>query len=235
MKKKKILIITPVEPFPSSLETIISPLDFLNEDYSFHLIDSLSIMKDSSNEEYYSRWEQELIRYLPNYDAFFGFSFGGVILQQCFSLFTQINKPIILFSTPTFADDSLTKRLGKVISLCKENKLDEALHALYKEVYYPNEMPPQAYESINTIAAIERLIFGLSRVLGTDSTAILKENEVNHLHLIGEQSHLVNKDNVIAPRIGTLICVPEAGMRMLKDNLPFCKKALLETLNSGTK
>ena len=235
MTKKKILVLPPDTPHPSYIESVMSPLSFLEADYILDSIDSLTFMEDIPNDAFYHRWEQELIKYIPHYDAFFGFSFGGVILQQCFSLFTDLNKPIVLFSTPTFADTSLKEKLGAVISLCKENKVDEALHTLYKHVYYPNQILPQSHESCNNIHAAKRVIFGLSRVLETNATPLLKENKVNHLHLIGDLSHLVNKDNVVAPQNGTLISVPEAGMRMLRDNLPFCKKAILETLTSETR
>ena len=232
MQKKKILVIPSDTPHPSYIESIISPLSFLNDHFSIHPIDSLTIMEEYSNEAFYHRWEQELTKHIPHYDAFFGFSFGGVILQQCFSLFTQINKPIVLFSTPSFADAALSEKLSEVIALCKENKVDDALHALYKHVYYPNSIPPQPHPSFNNETAAKRVIFGLSRVLETNSISLLQENQVNHLHLIGELSQLVNKNNVVAAQNGNLLTVPGAGMRMLRDNLPFCKQAILEALNS---
>jgi hypothetical protein len=234
MQKKKILIITPVQHSPSYIEPILKPLSFLDDQYSFHPIDSLAQMKDIPNKEYYHYWEQELTQHIPHYDAFFGFSFGGVIIQQCLPLFASAHKPIVLFSTPTFADQSLAKKLGKVIDFCKEGKMVEALFSLYEHVYYPNKIPPQETQPFEPVMAAKRMIFGLTRVLETDSTSALEENQVNHLHLIGELSDLVNKGNVIAPSKGTLLSVPGAGMRMLRDNLPFCKKVILEALNSET-
>lgn len=232
MKKKKILIITPVSPHPSDTHSILSPLAFLEEEYTLHPIDSLSIMNDKlSKEAYYRLWEQKLAPEIPYYDAFFGFSFGGIILQQCFSLFASINKPIILFSAPTFADKTLYQKLGEVISLCKENKLKEAMSSLYQNVYYPNHIPPEAHQIIDKKTATERMIFGLNQVLETDSRQILKNSKINHLHLIGELSHLVNAQNVVAPNIGRLLNVPGAGMRIFLDNPSFCKQAILETLN----
>lgn len=234
MPKKKILIIPSDTPDPSYIDTIVSPLAFLENEYSLHPIDSLSIMDELSNEQFYALWKEKLSHYIPNYDAFFGFSFGGVILQQCFSLFTHLNKPIVLFSAPSFADKTLDQKLNEVISLCKEHKVKEALQALYQHVYYPNEIPQQSHQFADNELAAKRVIYGLARVLETDSTAIIKENRVNHLHLIGELSHLVNKDNVLPPHQGRLISVPEAGMRILRDNLPFCKQVILETLNGAS-
>lgn len=234
MQKKKIITIGPVSAQPEDIASIANTLSFLDEDYTIDYLDSLSIMQNVPNKAYYQLWEQKLAPYIDNYDAFFGFSFGGVIIQQCFSLFAKVHKPIILFSTPTFADNTLTEKLGKVISLCQEKKLEEALYALYQPVFYPNKMPP-----LLTVAppykkqAYERLIFGLTRVLNTDATAILQENKVAHLHLIGDNSNLVNSKNVIAPNNGRLIIVPHSSMRMLQDNRLFCQKIILEALNNA--
>lgn len=234
MQKKKILVLTPDTPDPSYIESVVTPLDFLNEEYTIHPLDSLSIMDNVSKDNYYRLWAQELTKHLPHYDAFFGFSFGGVILQQCFPVFAKVSKPIILFSTPTFADKALAKKLGQVISFCERHEVYEGLESLYQYVYHPNPIPLQSHKPLNIELAAKRVIFGLSRVLETDSTSVLLENEVKHMHLIGEKSQLVNKENVIAPRNGTLLRVPNAGMRMLRDNPSFCRKAILEILNSET-
>ncbi len=232
MTHKKILLIPPDTPDPSYIDTVVSPLSFLAAEYSIHPIDSLSLMDDVPLTTYYELWKDKLRACIPHYDAFFGFSLGGVILQQCFSLFTAIKKPIILFSTPSFVNDALAKKLNEVISLCKTNQLDNALQQLYQYVYYPNQIPTQPARILNPDNAAQRVIYGLNRVLETDSTPILKENTVNHLHLIGTHSRLVNQDNVIAPKTGTLLKVPDAGMRMLRDNPAYCQKAVLEALNS---
>ncbi|WP_298627537.1 alpha/beta hydrolase [uncultured Legionella sp.] len=232
MAKKKIMVLTPDTPDPSYIESVISPLSFLEDEYTIHPIDSLSIMDDVSKTDYYRLWEKKLRSDLPHYDAFFGFSFGGVILQQCFSLFNDLNKPVVLFSTPSCADSTLANKLEEVIALCTRNQVDQALHTLYQYVYYPNEIPLQPAHSFNHEHAAKRVIYGLARVLETDSTPILKTNTNKHLHLIGEQSHLVNKDNVIKPNTGTLLKVPEAGMRMLRDNPQYCQKAIREALNA---
>lgn len=231
MPKKKILIIAPVTPHKSEIKLIASTLAFLNHDYILDFIDPLSIMNDLPLEEYYRLWEQQLKQSIADYDVFFGFSFGGVILQQCFSLFLPLKKPIILFSTPTLADKTLKDTLGKVIHLCQSNQLEKALQTLYQTVYFPNEMPNMVYKNSEESAAKERLVFGLNKVLETNSTESVTQSELNHLHLIGELSQLVNQDNVLPPKCGKLITVPGAGMRILQDNPIFCERVILETLN----
>lgn len=230
MLKKKILSIGPVSAQSADNNLIANSLSFLDKHYDIDYLDSLSIMEDVPNTEYYQLWKEKLAPYVTIYDAFFGFSFGGIIIQQCFTLFNQVHKPIILFSTPTFADPELREKLTRVLSLCQEDKLIEALTALYQPVFYPNEMPELSIDMSNKTQACQRLNFGLTRVLNTDSTEILKKNTVQHLHLIGEYSHLVNRANVLKAKNGRLIIVPKASMRMLHDQLPFCQKVILEAL-----
>ncbi len=61
---------------------------------------------------------------------------------------------------------------------------------------------------------------------------VVNNTKVDHLHLIGECSNLVNNENVVAPKTGCLVQVPQAGMRVLQDNLPFCQKIIIERLRS---
>jgi len=230
MPTKKILAIAPVLPQASDIESIAKTVSFLHDEYQVDFLDPLMIMQQVSNDDYYQLWKNELGKRVANYDGFLGFSFGGVIVQQCFSLFSTINKPIILVSTPTRADAILAKKLGNVVNRCKENRVNEALELLYSDVFYPNSAPVQAAETGNTTIAINRLLFGLTRVLETDSSKIVEESLVNYLHLIGEHSQLVNRNNVLAPNDGRLLIVPKAGMRVLEDNPSFCQQLIMESL-----
>lgn len=233
MQKKKILVIGPVSAHPEDMASIAKTLTFLTEDYAIDYLDSLSIMEELPNAAYYKLWEQKLATCLNDYDAFFGFAFGGVVIQQCFSLFRSLKKPIILFSAPSFADGPLNQKLGLVVHLCEEDKLEEALQALYEPVFYPNPMPPQSTINLNRDQAYKRLIFGLNRVLQTDSRPILQTNQVPHLHLVGEYSNLVNNKNVIAAANGQLVTVPHSSMRVLQDNPTYCQKIILEVLSGS--
>ncbi len=230
----KILTLGPVSAQPEDIQSIAASLSFLKNHFHIDYLDSLSIMKELPNKEYYGLWKEKLANKINSYDAFFGFSFGGIILQQCFSLFEQFSKPIILFSTPTFANPDLIKKLGNVITLCEENQLEKALRALYEPVFYPNPIPESMIipSPINqSQQAIKRLIFGLKRVLETDSRKALKAHPVDHLHFIGEYSNLVNNNNVWEAPHGRLVVVPKASMRVLQDNPAYCQKIILEALS----
>ena len=229
--KKNILVIAPVMPQSEDIELFAQALGFLTPFYDLDFIDPLSLVDISlDSSAYYSAWQNELATRLKAYDAFIGFSFGGVILQQCFALFENQSRPIILISTPTFSDHALSQKLGKVIALCEQAQMNEALNTLYTHVFYPNPLPMNACIP-NQKEAAHRLILGLKRVLNTDSSCILKTSSVRYLHLIGEQSDLVNVRNVNVENNGLRLIVPNAGMRVLQDNLVFCERAIMDKLS----
>ena len=47
---------------------------------------------------------------------------------------------------------------------------------------------------------------------------------------MGEASQLVNVKNVVMAKTGSLLLVPNAGMRVLQSNRLFCERAILERL-----
>jgi hypothetical protein len=216
-------------PEETGMEEIAKSLRFLQKEYLIELLDPLSEPENLSLERYYQHWGQKLTTYLPRFDAFWGFSFGGIILQHCFPVFSAAKKPVILCSTPSFIDESLGQKLARVITLCKEGNLSLAMDALYQTVYFPNDAPV-SYSIKDPSRAMARLITGLQYVLDTDSRAILKNTDVDHLHLLGECSNLVNLANVCMPRTGKMLTVPGAGMRMLQDNPSFCEQVVWDYL-----
>ena len=229
--KKNILAIAPIMPKQSEIELFSSTLAFLKPHCEIDFIDPLVIIDiNVENRPYYLAWQQYLADQLQKYEGFIGFSFGGVILQQCFPLFENKHIPMVLFSTPTFADNALKNKLGEVIHLCENNQVEQALDVLYTDVYYPNNHPFSGWDDINLVESSERLIKGLKRVLDTDSRHLLKTTTVNHIHLIGARSDLVNTQNVIPPKSGQLMIVPNAGMRVLQDNAVFCKQVIMDEL-----
>ena len=234
--KKNILVIAPIMPQRSEIESFANTLAFLLPHYNLNVIDPLEIIDISlKNHDYYLAWQHYLSHPHQPYDALIGFSFGGVILQQCFSLFEHQPIPIILFSTPSFADQTLIQTLQQVISLCENNQLEQALDVLYTAVYHPNPSRLQRLKTLNPTEAADRLINGLNRILATNATRLLKTNTVPHLHFIGEQSNLVNFQNVVAPNVGKLLRVPQAGMRVLEDNLLFCQPIMMNELGCGNE
>jgi hypothetical protein len=228
---KKIVVILPDLPQKSYLKPIADSLSFLAEDYQFDYIDPCELSFARDCEVFYEDCRHWLKNVMTDYSAFFGFSFGGAILQQCFPLFKQNDKPIILFSAPGVVDKSLRDKLSQTIKLCEEQRLNDALTALYKHVFFPSEDAPTAFVVDDEKEATKRILFGLQHVLETDASIVLQNTDVNYLHFIGEHSQLVNHKNVAMGQRGRLIQVPNAGMRVLQNNLAFCKDIILEALD----
>ncbi|MDX1838577.1 hypothetical protein DIZ81_11465 [Legionella taurinensis] len=230
MAQKRLFILAPVMPQSADITGMAESLSFLAPHYQLDWHDPLAEMDITlPNDVYYHHWQEKLLGLLPHYAGFIGFSFGGVILQQCLPLL--VKKQLILFSTPTFADTPLTEKLSRVIDLCRQHQLIAALENLYRDVYFPNSLPVTEWDIRDAAQAEHRLMTGLTKVLTTDSTKLITTSKANYLHFIGGQSHLVNRRNVLAPPHGQLIIVPGASMRVLQDNLPFCKKIILEKLD----
>lgn len=233
MNKKKILVLGPVMACHEQSNELLSMLSFLEPSYQISVLDPLTDLSPLNNELYYKAWKDKLSLLLGSYDAFIGFSFGGVILQQCFPLFESQcieDKPIILFSAPAFADDCLSERLGKVIELAKASQLQAAYQLLMSQVLYP-KAPSNMTTVFNTPElACLRLKEGLMRVITTDSRAILSATSIVHYNFIGEHSYLVNQNHIYSAINSKLILVPDAGMRVLQDNVDFCHQRIGEIL-----
>lgn len=227
---KKIAILLPVMPQFSYSASLVESLNFLTADFSLEFIDPLLMSQEENNKEYYQNWETWFRERTYSFCAYIGFSFGGVILQQIFPYLERLNKPVILFSTPTFADEILQLKLSKVIDLCRQQKMAESLVCLYQHAAFPKSVADIVFSVENHEQAQSRLMFGLQKVLDTDSAHVLELTQLSYTHFIGAQSDLVNTANVKTGKYGDLQIVPHAGMRVLEDNLDFCKPIMLERL-----
>ncbi|RUQ90061.1 hypothetical protein [Legionella septentrionalis] len=231
--KKRILVIAPVLAQSTDIKAIANSLAFLAGEYELDYIDPLSQYRDASPAEFYLQWQKKLSEAINSYEVFLGFSFGGVILQQCFPIFASAQKTIMLFSTPSFADETLVQKLGEVIRLCKENQVQAALLQLHH--YVACKPGPANFKLDDSSAAARRLILGLERVLSSDSRAILHTTEVRYWHFIGAQSNLVNLQNVVVAKRGRLCVIPNAGMRVLQDNPQHCQALIWQRLNGDAQ
>jgi hypothetical protein len=233
MKKKEMLVLAPVMACHEHSDELRSMLSFLESTYQFTVLDPLVQLSSLDNEQYYKNWQDKLSLLLASYDAFIGFSFGAVILQQCFPLFESQgvqDKPVVLISAPAFADSCLSERLGKVIELAQEGQLQAAYQLLMNQVLYPTVSNDMTSTFNTPKLACNRLSEGLTRVLTTDSRAILSTTSVAHYNFVGEQSFLVNQNHICSSKNGVLIVVPNAGMRVLQDNVGFCHQKIGEIL-----
>ena len=232
MSLQKILVLAPVMAWHEQTHDILKMLAFLQISYEIDIIDPLQTLSALDNISYYQNWQTLLAPFFNEYKVFIGFSFGAVILQQCFHLLEQYQqkKSVILFSAPAFSDKTLQQRLGAVITLAKTLQFEAAYTQLMQQVLHPYSLEKIENICDNPRHACARLVEGLTRVLTTDSRAILASTSIVHQHFIGEDSYLVNRNHVMSSTRGELIIVPNAGMRVLSDNVEFCQKKMLEVL-----
>ncbi len=83
MKKKAILVIAPIMPQRSEITLIASTLAFLEPYFQIDFLDPLSVIDINLEQDaYYLAWQHQMLHYLECYEAFIGFSFGGVIFDS---------------------------------------------------------------------------------------------------------------------------------------------------------
>lgn len=232
VSKKKLLAIGPITPKYSEIVSISDSLNFLRPNYEIKFFDSLeNVSNDTSSKNFYFDWLNRLKYESSNFDGFLGFSFGGVILQKSFTVFNNINKPIILFSTPSFIDHSLSRKLTAIVEKIKSGRLTEAIQYLDTNVFYPNIPPKKSYYPDNSEEESLRMIKGIEFILTADSRKILGATTNKYLHFVGDESLLVNRDNVVQSINGKIDYVPVSGMRVLQDNPHYCINKISEFLS----
>lgn len=232
MRRKKILAIGPITPCQSDLTGISQTLHFLDDDYDVNFQDSLESVKDDvEREAFFESWRYRIKKSASEYDGFIGFSFGGVILQQCFMLPELQNKPIVLFSVPSFIDAPLKHQLDEILHLIEIQQLQASISLLNKSVFYPYEVPSKAFPHALSDEVTLRMFKGFSFILDTDSRDMLNSTQLDYLHFVGDQSRLVNRGNISLTSTGEVHFVPESGMRVLQDNPSFCISEILRFLS----
>jgi len=230
-KNQSILVLGPITAAPQEINRIAASLSFLQKHHILTFWDPLSVVDEAVNQDFYSIWKKSISEVLNSYTVYVGFSFGGVILQHCFPLLERENKKVILFSTPSFAGVSLRRKLEKVIHLCESDQVSTALQQLYQNVYLNQIIKEKDFEYLDQQSARKRLVFGLKRILQTDSRSLLAKCDLPYLHLIGADSQLVTEDDVLEDHNVKLVRVPNSGMRVLQDNPEFCHKKIIEYLS----
>lgn len=224
----RLLVLSPILPSAEELDEFLDSLGFLRPEYELVGLDPLQEVDTSLPQEgYYRRWREILAAFSPRYEGLVGFSFGGMILQQCLPV---LRGPLVLISTPSFAAPDLAKGLGRVAELCAEGRVAQALTDLYRDVHYPKASPERDWSELDLEEAGRRMGAGLRKVLATDSREFIASSQVKTLHLIGERSRLVNRDNVAPPTRGRLVEIPGAGMRLLSDAPALCRRLIREFL-----
>lgn len=223
----KLLVIGPILSEWSQIKYIADTLNFLAETHHITYLDPLEDMTLTQNFTAFSRvWKEKMHAVLSLYDVFIGFSLGGLILQECFPKVAETKlsneKKFIFLSVPSFINKTLYDRLQTVIQQIENGNINEGVNKKNEYVFAPYPFPEKLEALKNPVLAGLRIIQGLKLVLNSDSRTLLKQTTVPYMHFVGEQSALVNQDNVIHPYPEHLHIVPKAGMRVLQDNPAYC-------------
>lgn len=210
---------------------IVKSLFFL-EKMGFKLtwVDPLELDLFVDNQAFSHNWQRRFKNWIDTFDVFLGFSFGGTIIQQCFSVIDAYDKPVILFSSPSRVNDTLYNKLNEVVMLCQEGALSDALDTLYRFVYLKSEQMTKLHVS-NHKKGCERMISGLKRVMSTDLSLVVQAFSKKYIHFIGQHSNLITASDILMGPNGCLIQVPQAGMRILEDNPSYCQPMILDYLS----
>lgn len=229
MLNKKILVLCPILPEWSEAKVIADSLAFLGSKYQLELVDPLAgLERNTSFDDLVSFYKKKISDNVGDYYAFVGFSFGGVVLQKCFDILEKHNKKALLFSTPSFTDQSIADRLSSVVELIVSDSVTAAINELNRYVYYPKEPIAMKLNIKDEKLAALRMSLGFQFIIQADSRDILKRTNVSYLHFIGEKSMLVNQDNVVTANFGKLFVVKNAGMRILQSDADFCKAPIMQ-------
>ncbi len=225
----KVLAISPKLPQPSNLEAFSHCLDFLKPQCAITFVDSLEKFENLSFNAFSDYWQQKILSLMDQYDAFIGFSLGGVVLLNCLQEFNSKNKVIILCSTPSKLEPVLSEKLSAIYNLTKDNQTQEAIHQLNNWIFSKEKEGEDALLDDKEIVN-KRMQFGLGYVLHHPLPERVLQSTTKVYQLVGENSKLVTKDNIYVTPNTTLCVVPHSGQRVLEDNPEFTQKMIKDWL-----
>jgi hypothetical protein len=231
---KKIIVLGPALPKWTEVEAIKKSLSFLEAEYFLHFLDPLvDAIENPHKVTDYALWENRIKNQLHDCVAFIAFSFGGIILRQCFKLFNKLRKKIIFISVPEKIDLSLRDQLTKIIEYADKEEVDLAMQEHSKSVFFPSTPLVGKADLRDKTLICKRLSIGLKAVL--DEKNYNQENLINnsipYTTIVGDKSTLVNINHIESSMVRRCIVVPNAGMRVLQDNPTFCQSVIKAELN----
>ncbi|QIV96477.1 hypothetical protein EDC55_11934 [Allofrancisella inopinata] len=163
------------------------------------------------------------------YDIFMGFALGGTLIQTVFDEGILDDKKVILFSSPSIADERLKSKISKILDYLDKADLTSALIAKEKiAANLDDYVINYKLSKMEKIEAIERMQLGFNLILQAN-LSVLEKVPKNTKVYIGEKSQLATPNNVKLPTDKQVI-VPNASMRLFQDNLDFMLNELDKTI-----
>jgi hypothetical protein len=228
---KSLLAMSPKLPQASDLKSFSKCLDFLKSDYKITWIDPLEKFKNLSNEEYAEYWKQKIHAWIDSYDVFLGFSLGAILLQDNLDQFLNQHKTIILFSPPSVVDEILKNKLSSILLASRSDQTQHAVQMLHQYVFLESHIDYEKVRVEPWSDIASRVEFGLEYVLNRQIPNNIKNCKTIVYQLVGAESKLVTKNNVLMTPNSILQIVPKAGNRVLEDNPGFTQAIVKEWLH----
>lgn len=230
---KKILILMPMLADANQTSDLLSSLAFLKQDYQLELLDPLNTNLQQTANLFYSNWQSHLRSKASDYDAAIGFSLGGTLLAYDLELWHKTK--LILISTPIVTSPQLINSLTRVKQCCQHGDLNKAFRELYQAVHHPLPFNGSLPSFPNQSLSQQRLTYGIDLICQLQLQQRYQQQNKPHVHLLGEQSQLVQRENVLEPAGCQLHLIPSAGMRVLEQAPGLCQRIILEHLHGLSK
>lgn len=223
------LIFSPLRTSWPEKTPLIELVEVLLPNHKLLYVDSLQWLGESQDFfGYVKALKKDVSKFIDNADVVMGFSLGGTIIQYLFPTFSNAHKKIIIFSSPTYINYSLNKKLSLIRDLLALGKTDKAIKLFNK---YVGSTVIDVDESLN-INEQSRLVRGINLLLTADAKVAVSQKATSYLHLLGKNSLLVSPKSVATSVNGDFQLVPNAGMRVLEDNFAYCQELIHKYLES---
>ncbi|HGH4676460.1 TPA: alpha/beta hydrolase [Enterobacter bugandensis] len=231
MKLQDAVILAPVMPawdggaFCAPLVTLLEEKGF-----SVTIVDTLSLITHDDPQSAIDALCQTLNAQVKRPWLLVGFAMAGTLVQLLAHRLRGV-AGVLSVSAPGFADEKLTQRLVRLISLLEKGELGSAMDILHHYVL-PEGLPAPREKftlpDTEKMSAIKRMLTGFSLLLKMDARADIAAYDGNYLAIVGEKSQLASWENQThSPRTQHYYKrIPGVGMRPWNDN-PAAVNALL--------
>ena len=224
MKLQDAVILAPVMPawdggaFCAPLVTLLEEKGF-----SVTIVDTLNLITHDDPQSAIDVLCQTLNAQVKRPWLLVGFAMAGTLVQLLAHRLRGV-AGVLSVSAPGFADEKLTQRLVRLISLLEKGKLGSSMVILHHYVLPEGSPAPREKFTLpdtEKMSAIKRMLTGFSLLLKMDARADIAAYDGNYLAIVGEKSQLAS---YFVQHYYKRI--PGAGMRPWNDN-PAAVNALL--------
>jgi hypothetical protein len=228
----KVLVLSQIFPtWEEGHEIFESFFEQLNDQCTFEIYDSLEKISDFKEIHEYAMSFRELLSQ-SEASIIMGFSFGGSILQYFLHDPLLKEKKVIFVSVPTVISPGLYRKLSRIINFLEVDQMKDALDLLSFYVLnqdlgtHEGKIVPEELEESRVATKKERLLKGFQFLLGHNRKYDIENSVVPILNLYGENSQLVNSNDMVSSVRMQNIKVPRAGMRVIADDIQFTSNTI---------